>query len=91
MQSSFSTVLVPLDGSSYAERAIEPARKLAAMLNIRLGVVQCVGEADRGDNADDSYLESVARDRPLAWYQTARYTDVSAWIGTNPDEKIEQA
>jgi nucleotide-binding universal stress UspA family protein len=96
MQSSFSTVLVPLDGSSYAERAIEPARKLAAMLNIRVGAVRCVGEADQGDNSDGSYLEavdleSVTQDRHLAWYQAAQYTDVPAWIGATLDDKIEQA
>lgn len=96
MQSSFSTVLVSLDGSSYAERAIEPARKFAAMQNIRVGAVQCVGEADKGDNADDSYLESVylesvTQDRHLAWYRAAQYTDVPAWIGATPDDKIEQA
>ncbi len=97
MQSSFiSTVLVPLDGSSYAERAVEPVRKFAAMLNIRVGAVQCVGEADQGDYADGSYLESVylesvTQDRHLAWYQAAQYTDVPAWIGATPDERIEQA
>jgi nucleotide-binding universal stress UspA family protein len=80
MQSFPSTILVPLDGSTFAERAIEPARKLAAMLNFRVGVVQCVGEADRGDTADDSYLEVVTQERHLGWYQVAEYNDVPAGI-----------
>ena len=80
MQSCPSAVLVPVDGSAYAERAIEPARKFAAMLNISVGAVQCVGAEDQDDAVDDSYLESITQDRHLTWYQAAEYTDVPAGI-----------
>jgi nucleotide-binding universal stress UspA family protein len=80
MQTFVSTILVALDGSSFAERAIEPAQKLAAMLQISVGAGQCVGDTDQGDNGDDSYLRSISEERDLAWCQQTEHSNVGAGL-----------
>ncbi len=80
MQTSVLTVLVPLDGSSFAERAIEPALKLGAMLRVPVGSGQYLGDEDRGDNADDAYLRTIANDRGLGWCQQVEGADVATGL-----------
>lgn len=71
------TVLVPLDGSGFAERAIGPAKVLAERLDVGVGVVQVV---DDEKDADDEYLTKVAREHGLAWHHTAVDDDVAGGI-----------
>jgi nucleotide-binding universal stress UspA family protein len=80
MQSSIRSIVVPIDGSSFAERAIPTAKLLARLLGVCVGVVRFVGAADRGDTADDSYLETIAAQRQLEWFYAAEYDDVAAGI-----------
>lgn len=71
------TVLVPLDGSAFAERAIGPATVLAKRLGVDVGVVQVV---EHEKDADDAYLTKVVREHGLAWHHVAVDDDVAGAI-----------
>lgn len=60
------SIMVPLDGSSYAERAIGPAMDLAASLGINVGLAQVVID-DRF--ANEAYLNGLANTHRLGWWQ----------------------
>jgi nucleotide-binding universal stress UspA family protein len=54
-----SNVLVPLDGSAHAERALLPASELAGQLGVKVGLV-LVAESDADSGPLRAYLEDVA-------------------------------
>lgn len=70
-------VMVPVDGSRRAARAILPGRRLAAALGLPIGVVTV---ATPGSAPDRSMLESVADDQRLHWSEIIRSEDVGAGI-----------
>jgi nucleotide-binding universal stress UspA family protein len=72
-------VLVPLDGSAYAERAIRPAELIAARIGIEVGVLQVVADESK---ADTDYLPSVVEDRRVAWSEIVIDEDAAAGILT---------
>ncbi len=67
------SIMVPLDGSSYAERAIGPAMDLAASLGIKVGIAQVVID-DRF--ANEAYLTGLAHTHRLGWWQVVVNPDV---------------
>ncbi len=62
-------IVVPLDGSRRAARAILPARRLAAALGLPVGVIT-VSESAKG--LDQSELNSIQVDNRLHWSEVVR-------------------
>jgi nucleotide-binding universal stress UspA family protein len=53
------TILTPLDGSTFAEAALEPAAALARLANSDLLLVRTVEDGDTPHTAEESYLNGV--------------------------------
>lgn len=77
-------VVVPLDGSRRATRAILPARRLAAALGLPIGVVT-VGE-DRSP-IDRAALESIRAENHLHWTDIIRSVSVAEGIAACAGER----
>ena len=73
-----NTVVVPLDGSGYAERALGPAKVLAARLGVGVGVVKVIGAGREADR--DDYLADIARAHGLEWHHIEVADDAAAAI-----------
>jgi nucleotide-binding universal stress UspA family protein len=71
------TVVVPLDGSSYAERAVEPAKWLAARIGVSVGIAHVVRTRD---SADPDYLARTLDERGLEWLEVVEAEDVAQAI-----------
>lgn len=71
------TIVVPLDGSSYAERAIEPAAQLAVRFGLTIGAVQVAPERPK---AEADYLTRVTAERGLEWSEVIEAQDVAEGI-----------
>ncbi len=67
-------VLVPLDGSSHADRGLRPARRIAAALGLGVGAVTVASAAD---DLDESVLEEAVADQHLDWSTTALSVSVA--------------
>ncbi|HEX7096474.1 MAG TPA: universal stress protein [Acidimicrobiales bacterium] len=72
-----TTVVVPLDGSGYAERAIRPAKVLASRLGVGVGAVRVV--SGDPDEARDYILE-ITEKHGLQWAHVDVSRDVAAAI-----------
>jgi hypothetical protein len=53
------TILTPLDGSTFAEAALEPAAALARLANSDLLLVRTIEDGDTPHTAEESYLNEV--------------------------------
>ncbi len=78
------TVLVPLDGSHHAERAIGPALDLAESLGVKVGLAQVVAE-DR--LANESYLADLTHEHKLGWWQVVVNPDAVVGLLDLADER----
>jgi nucleotide-binding universal stress UspA family protein len=78
-----SNVVVPVDGSRYSTRAIEPAKALALCIGADIGVVRLV--RDRSDE-DLHDLENLVEDHALDWCQLVVDSDVAHGICAVADE-----
>jgi nucleotide-binding universal stress UspA family protein len=72
-----TNVVVPLDGSDYAERAIGPATVLAKRMGGRVGAVHVA--RDERKSADE-YLERIGRSHGIEWLDARVGDDVAAAI-----------
>jgi nucleotide-binding universal stress UspA family protein len=70
-------VVVPLDGSDYAERAIGPATVLAKRMGGRVGAMHLAREENR---SGDEYLARVGRSHELEWLDARVGDDVATTI-----------
>ncbi len=80
-------LVVAVDGSRYAERALHAAAPFAVRLGVPVGIVRVV--ATDGDRAEaDSYLEQLRRDHPtVRWHQTVVSATTAAAILTVTDRQ----
>ena len=78
------SILVPLDGSSYAERAIGPARDLAESLGVKVGVAQVVAIAA---DANERYLAGIAHEHKLGWWQVVVASDAVSGLHELAEER----
>jgi nucleotide-binding universal stress UspA family protein len=82
--SAARSVLVPLDGSRYAERAIGPAIDLAGSLGLKVGIAQVVAE-DRF--ANETYLAGLAHNHKLGWWQVVVNLDAVSGLHELAEER----
>lgn len=67
------TVMVPVDGSTRADRALRPGRRLADALGVPIGAVTVTKPGTEGDR---SMLESAVADHRLQWSEVIHAEDV---------------
>ncbi len=66
----FDTIIVPLDGGPFAERALEPAGRLARTTGAALVTMSVVDEADQDERHE--YIEGVTERLDVADPQSVR-------------------